>query len=40
VAGPTTNCSPQLCVNAACTVGCSSTADCAPSYHCTSNVCQ
>jgi hypothetical protein len=40
VAGPTTSCAPQLCVNAACTVGCSGTADCAPSYHCNSNVCQ
>jgi hypothetical protein len=33
-AGATTDCTPQACVNAACTVGCQSMSDCAPSYSC------
>ncbi len=35
-AGLTIDCSPQACVNAACTVGCSSNSDCAPGYMCKS----
>jgi hypothetical protein len=34
VSGPTTDCTPQACVNAACTVGCMVQTDCAPSYNC------
>ena len=37
VAGAMTDCSPQACVSAACTVGCSSASDCAPSYSCKSS---
>jgi hypothetical protein len=34
VGGPTTDCTPQACVNAACTVGCRSQSDCAPGFNC------
>ena len=34
VAGATTDCTPQACVSAACTVGCKVTTDCAPGYNC------
>jgi hypothetical protein len=34
VPGATTDCTPQACVNAACTSGCAVPADCAPGYTC------
>jgi hypothetical protein len=34
VPSSTTSCAPQACVNAACTSGCTSAADCAPGYTC------
>jgi hypothetical protein len=40
VGGPTTDCAPQACLNAVCTVGCASNLDCAAGYQCKSNVCQ
>jgi hypothetical protein len=36
VTGPTTDCSPQACISAACTIGCKTVADCAPGYNCKS----
>ncbi|HXU62214.1 MAG TPA: hypothetical protein VN962_10960 [Polyangia bacterium] len=38
VAGAAIDCSPQACVNAACTIGCASNSDCAPGYACKSAV--
>ncbi len=32
--GPSTDCTPQACANAACTSGCATAADCAPGYSC------
>jgi len=36
VPGATTDCTPQACASAACTLGCASAADCAPGYSCQS----
>jgi hypothetical protein len=34
--GPSSDCTPQACANAACTTGCATPADCAPGYACAS----